>query len=79
MTRQAIQLNLCPRLNVTQTSAEGYGQIYVGTVNWLLMTLTLALTFGFGSSDRLAAAFGIAVSMTMLLTSILMYHMMREI
>ncbi len=79
MTRQAIQLNLCPRLNVTQTSAEGYGQIYVGAVNWLLMALTLALTLGFGSSDRLAAAFGIAVSMTMLLTSILMYSMMREI
>jgi KUP system potassium uptake protein len=79
MTRQAIQLNLCPRLNITQTSAEGYGQIYVGAVNWLLMALTVALTLGFGSSDRLAAAFGIAVSLTMLLTSILMYHMMREI
>ncbi len=79
MTRQAIQLNLCPRLNITQTSAEGYGQIYVGTVNWLLMVLTLTLTLGFRSSDRLAAAFGIAVSMTMLLTSILMYFMMREI
>jgi KUP system potassium uptake protein len=79
MTRQAIQLNLCPRLKITQTSAEGYGQIYVGAVNWLLMVLTLALTFGFGSSDRLAAAFGIAVSMTMLLTSILMYQMMREV
>jgi KUP system potassium uptake protein len=79
MTRQAIQLSLCPRLNITQTSAEGYGQIYVGTVNWLLMALTLALTLGFGSSDRLAAAYGIAVSLTMLLTSILMYFMMREI
>ncbi len=79
MTREAIQLNLCPRLTITQTSAEGYGQIYVGTVNWLLMILTLALTLGFGSSDRLASAFGIAVSLTMLLTSVLMYHMMREI
>jgi KUP system potassium uptake protein len=78
MTRQAIQLGLSPRLNITQTSAEGYGQIYVGSVNWLLMIFTLGLTLGFGSSDRLAAAFGIAVSMTMLLTTLLMYRMMRE-
>jgi len=78
MTRQAVQLGLCPRLQITQTSAEGYGQIYVGSVNWLLMAFTLALTLGFGSSDRLAAAYGIAVSMTMLLTSLLMYRMMRE-
>ncbi len=78
MTRQAIQLGLCPRLNVTQTSASGYGQIYVGSINWLLMIFTLGLTLGFGSSDRLAAAYGIAVSFTMLLTTLLMYKMMRE-
>jgi KUP system potassium uptake protein len=78
MTRQAVQLGFCPRLNVTQTSAVGYGQIYVGSVNWLLMILTLALTVGFGSSDKLAAAFGIAVSLTMLLTTLLMYKIMRE-
>jgi KUP system potassium uptake protein len=78
MTRQAIHLGLCPRLNVTQTSAVGYGQIYVGSVNWLLMILTLGLTVGFGSSDKLAAAFGIAVSLTMLLTTLLMYKIMRE-
>jgi KUP system potassium uptake protein len=79
MTRQAIQLGLCPRMHITQTSAEGYGQIYVGFVNWLLMALTLALTVTFRSSDNLAAAFGIAVSMTMLLTSILMFRAMRDI
>ncbi len=79
MTRQAIQLGLCPRLHITQTSAEGYGQIYVGAVNWVLMALTLALTLSFRSSDNLAAAFGIAVSLTMLLTSILMFLVMREI
>jgi len=78
MTRQAIQLGLCPRLNVTQTSASGYGQIYVGSINWLLMIFTLGLTLGFASSDRLAAAYGIAVSFTMLLTTVLMYKMMRE-
>ena len=79
MTRQAIQLGLCPRLHITQTSAEGYGQIYVGFVNWTLMALTLGLTIAFRSSDSLAAAFGIAVSLTMLLTSMLMFLTMREI
>lgn len=79
MTRQAIQLGLCPRLHITQTSAEGYGQIYVGFVNWVLMALTLGLTLAFRSSDNLAAAFGIAVSLTMLLTSMLMFLAMREI
>jgi KUP system potassium uptake protein len=78
MTRQAIQLDLCPRLNVTQTSETGYGQIYVGVVNWLLMIFTIGLALGFGSSDNLAAAFGIAVSLTMLLTTLLLYKMMRE-
>ena len=79
MTRQAIQLGLCPRLHIVQTSAAGYGQIYIGFVNWTLMALTLGLTLGFRSSDSLAAAFGIAVSLTMLLTSILMFLTMREI
>ncbi len=79
MTRQAIQLGLCPRLHITQTSGEGYGQIYVGFVNWVLMALTLGLTLAFRSSDNLAAAFGVAVSLTMLLTSILMFLAMREI
>jgi len=44
--------------------AEGYGQIYVGVVNWLLMIVTVGLTIGFGKSDNLAAAYGIAVSAT---------------
>jgi len=79
MTRQAIQLGWMPRLFVKQTSAEGYGQIYVGAVNWLLMIATLALTIGFGKSDNLAAAYGIAVSLTMLMTSVLLFIAMREI
>jgi KUP system potassium uptake protein len=78
MTRQAIQLDLCPRLSVTQTSAVGYGQIYIGAVNWLLMIFTLGLTLGFGSSDNLSAAYGIAVSITMLLTTALMFRVMHE-
>jgi len=79
MTRQAIRLGWLPRLHITQTSAAGYGQIYVGTVNWLLMIATLGLTIGFGKSDNLAAAYGIAVSATMLLTSALLFIAMREI
>jgi KUP system potassium uptake protein len=79
MTRQAIALGWLPRLVIKQTSAEGYGQIYVGAVNWLLMIVTLALTLSFGKSDNLAAAYGIAVSLTMLMTSVLLFIAMREI
>jgi KUP system potassium uptake protein len=79
MTRQAIQLGLCPRLHITQTSSQGYGQIYVGFVNWTLMLLTLTLTVSFRSSDNLASAFGIAVALTMFLTSVLMFLAMREV
>jgi KUP system potassium uptake protein len=79
MTRQAIQLGWMPRLPIKQTSSSGYGQIYVGPVNWLLMIVTLGLTIGFGKSDNLAAAYGIAVSATMLMTSGLLFIAMREI
>jgi KUP system potassium uptake protein len=79
MTRQAIQLGWLPRLQITQTSEEGYGQIYVGVVNWLLMIVTVCLTLFFGKSDNLAAAYGIAVSATMLMTSVLLFIAMREV
>jgi len=79
MTKQAIQLGWLPRLLIKQTSSEGYGQIYVGVVNWILMIVTVGLTVGFGKSDNLAAAYGIAVSLTMLMTSALLFIAMREI
>ena len=79
MTRQAIQLGWMPRLKVLQTSEEGYGQIYVGAVNWLLMLVTIGLALGFRKSDNLAAAYGIAVSATMLMTTGLLFIAMREI
>ena len=79
MTRQAILLGWLPRLHIKQTSSEGYGQIYVGVVNFLLMTVTIGLTFGFGKSENLAAAYGVAVSLTMLMTSALLFIAMREI
>jgi KUP system potassium uptake protein len=79
MTRQAIQLGWLPRLQIKQTSETGYGQIYVGVVNWLLMVVTIALTVFFHRSDDLAAAYGVAVSLTMLMTSCLLFVAMREI
>ena len=79
MTRQAIQLGWLPRLPITQTSAQGYGQIYVGPVNWLLMLATLGLVLGFRSSGNLASAYGVAVSGTMLLTSMLLFDALREV
>jgi KUP system potassium uptake protein len=78
MTRQAIQLGWLPRLHITQTSERGYGQIYVGFVNWLMMAVTILLTVLFHKSDNLAAAYGIAVSLTMLMTSFLLFIAMRE-
>jgi KUP system potassium uptake protein len=79
MTRQAIRLGWMPRMQITQTSDEGYGQIYVGTVNWLLMFATIGLTIAFKKSDNLAAAYGIAVSATMLMTTVLLFIAMRQI
>ena len=79
MTRQAIQLGWLPRLRIKQTSQVGYGQIYVGAINWLLMVVTVGLALLFGKSDNLAAAYGIAVSLTMLMTSALLFMAMREI
>ena len=79
MTRQAIQLGWMPRMQIVQTSDQGYGQIYVAPVNWILMLITVALVFTFRKSDNLASAYGIAVSTTMLLTTILLYLALREV
>jgi KUP system potassium uptake protein len=78
LTRQAMQLGWFPGLRIRQTSGEEYGQIYVPTVNWVMMAFTVALTIGFGSSDRLAGAYGTAVSTTMLLTTVLLGTAMHE-
>ncbi len=79
LTRQAMQLGWFPGLGIRQTSDEEYGQIYVPVVNWVMMACTLALTAGFGSSDRLAGAYGSAVSTTMLLTTALLFNVMRKV
>jgi KUP system potassium uptake protein len=77
LTRQAMQLGWFPGVRIRQTSSEEYGQIYVPFVNWTMMVLTVALTVSFASSDRLAGAYGTAVSTTMLLTTALLYNVMR--
>lgn len=79
VTRQAIQLGYCPRLEVQHTSDHTIGQIYLPAINWILLILVILLVIGFGSSTRLAAAYGIAVTGTMLITSILAYYVAQEI
>jgi KUP system potassium uptake protein len=74
LTRQAMQMGLCPRARITPTSVDEAGQIYVPFANWLLMTGTLLTVVLFRSSENLAAAYGIAVSGTMLITTILLYR-----
>jgi KUP system potassium uptake protein len=78
MTRQAMQLGWFPGVRIRQTSAEQYGQIYVPFVNWTMMVFTIALTVTFGSSERLAGAYGTAVSTTMVVTTALLYQVMRH-
>jgi len=78
MTRQAMQLGWFPGVRINQTSADEYGQIYVPFVNWTMMFFTISLAVSFGSSDRLAGAYGTAVSTTMVLTTALLYHVMRH-
>ncbi len=79
LTRQAIYMGLWPRMKIVQTSAEGYGQIYLPVINYTLMLLTLAVVVVFKSSDDMAAAYGIAVSGTMLITTILLAVAMRRV
>jgi KUP system potassium uptake protein len=74
LTRQAMQLGLCPRAKIISTSGHEAGQIYVPAANWLLMTGTLLTVLLFRSSENLASAYGIAVSGTMLITTILLYR-----
>jgi KUP system potassium uptake protein len=78
LTRQAIQMRLSPRMPVVPTSSQAYGQIYIALVNWGLMVATLIVVVLFKTSDALASAYGIAVSGTMLITTILLYRVMRD-
>ena len=78
LTMQAIQLGFSPRLKVIYTSAGVMGQIYVPLVNWGLMVACIALVLGFRTSSNLAAAYGVAITTTMLITTILFYFVARR-
>ena len=79
LSQQAMQLGLLPRLDVRQTSAEAIGQVYVPQINWLLMVCVIGLVLAFGSSDNLAAAYGIAVAGTMVITTGLLALVARRL
>jgi KUP system potassium uptake protein len=78
ITRQASMLGLIPRMTVLHTSAQQEGQIYVPLVNWVLMLATIGLVCSFGSSSRLASAYGIAVTLSMLITTLLAHSVARS-
>jgi KUP system potassium uptake protein len=79
LTRQAIQLGYLPRFAIQYTSAKEYGQIYVPFVNWLLLLGVVGLVLGFKNSDSLAAAYGIAVTLTMLIDTLLLFVIMTSV
>jgi KUP system potassium uptake protein len=78
MTKQVMQLGLLPRMHVAYTSAKEVGQIYMPFVNWLLLTAVLLAVLGFGSSTAMAAAYGIAVTVTMFTTTLLTFFVLRH-
>ncbi len=77
LTQQAIQLGFTPRMRIIHTSEQAKGQIYMPTVNWLLMLACLTLVLVFEESSRLAAAYGIAVTATMAITSFMYFQVTR--
>ena len=79
LARQAVQMGYCPRLNILHTSEREIGQIYVPFINWMLFVAVALLVLGFRSSDNLAAAYGIAVTLAMLIDSVLIYVVMRRV
>ncbi|MFN8753534.1 MAG: potassium transporter Kup [Betaproteobacteria bacterium] len=79
LTRQAIQLGYCPRLTVRHTSEKQMGQVYMPWINWALLVAVLALVLGFGSSSALASAYGIAVTGTMAIDTILLYFVIARV
>ncbi len=79
LTNQAVQLGYLPRVEIVHTSAETIGQIYIPGVNWLLMVATIGLVLGFRTSSHLAAAYGVAVTTTMVITTLLAYVVARKV
>ena len=79
VTRQAVQLGFLPRLTVLHTSRQEVGQVYVPAVNWGIYVAVVALVIGFGSAEHLAAAYGIAVTGTLAIDSVLFYVVVRKL
>lgn len=79
LTHQAIQLGYLPRFNVVHTSAQERGQIYIPQINWMLFIATIALVFSFKNSSNLAAAYGVAVTTTMVITTVLAFTAMTKL
>jgi KUP system potassium uptake protein len=77
MTKQAVQLGFLPRMTIVQTSAKEKGQIYIPSINWLLCAVVIAAVVGFGNSSRLAGAYGVAVTATMLVDTLLTFFVIR--
>ena len=77
VTRQAVQLGYLPRMNILHTSVRQIGQIYIPSINWILLISVLAAVIGFGSSSNLASAYGVAVAGTMLIDTILTFYVIR--
>lgn len=78
LTQQAIQLGLLPRMHMMHTSEKEIGQIYIPLVNWLLLAAVVLAVIGFGTSSALASAYGIAVTVTMLATTVLTFFVVRH-
>ncbi len=78
LTRQAVQLGYLPRMAINHTSEAEIGQIYIPGINWLLMVACITLVIAFGSSSNLAAAYGVAVTTTMVITALLLALVARE-
>ena len=78
LTAQAVQMDYLPRIKVVHTSSKHYGQIYVPLVNWLLMVGCVGLVIGFQTASNLAAAYGIAVTMTMAITTLIFYRVLTD-
>ena len=78
LTMQAVQLGFSPRIKIDHTSTREFGQIYIGGINWMLMIGCIALVLAFRTSSNLAAAYGVAVTTTMVITTLLFYVVAHE-
>lgn len=78
LTLQAVQLGFSPRVTIKHTSPDQIGQIYIPVVNWTLMIACIALVLGFDSSSNLASAYGVAITITMVITSILFFFLAKD-